>query len=105
MHYLRDWVAPLRELRRVLKPGGVFALSTHHLGMDFDLSPSGDYFATEVVLDCRSLGEREYEVRFWRRPLSETFRAIGDAASPSTSSASRSRCPSAASGSRRRGSA
>jgi SAM-dependent methyltransferase len=78
VHYLRDWVAPLREMRRVLRPGGAFVLSTHHPAMDLELSPSGDYFATELVVDRWSLGEREYEVRFWRRPLSEMFRAIAD---------------------------
>jgi SAM-dependent methyltransferase len=78
MHYLRDWVPPLRELRRVLRPGGAFVLSTHHPAMDLELSSSGDYFATELAVDRWSLGEREYDVRFWRRPLSETFRAIAD---------------------------
>ena len=60
-------------LRALLGP-----LSTHHPAMDFELSSSGDYFATELVVDRWSLGEREYDVRFWRRPLSETFRAIAD---------------------------
>ena len=76
MHYVRDWVAPLRELRRVLTPGGAFVLSTHHPGMDIELSPSGDYFATELVVDRWSVAGREVDVRFWRRPLSEMFRAI-----------------------------
>jgi SAM-dependent methyltransferase len=78
MHYLRDWVAPLSELRRVLRPGGAFVLSTHHPAMDMELSTSGDYFATELVVDRWSLAGREYDVRFWRRPLSETFRAIAE---------------------------
>jgi SAM-dependent methyltransferase len=78
MHYLRDWVPPLRELRRVLRPGGAFVLSTHHPAMDVELSSSGDYFATELAVDRWTLGEREYDVRFWRRPLSETFRAVAD---------------------------
>lgn len=78
IHYLQDWVPPLRELRRVLRPGGAFVLSTHHPAMDLELSPSGDYYATELVVDRWSVGEREYDVRFWRRPLSETFRAIAD---------------------------
>ncbi len=78
MHYVRDWVAPLRELRRVLTPGGAFVLSTHHPGMDFELSTSGDYFATELVVDRWSVAGREVDVRFWRRPLGEMFRAIAD---------------------------
>jgi SAM-dependent methyltransferase len=78
MHYLRDWVPPLRELRRVLRPDGAFVFTTHHPVMDLGLSPSGDYHATELVVDRWSLGDREYDVRFWRRPLSETFRAIAE---------------------------
>jgi SAM-dependent methyltransferase len=42
MHYLRDWVPTLRELRRVLRPDGVFVLSTHHPAVDAELSDSGD---------------------------------------------------------------
>jgi SAM-dependent methyltransferase len=76
MHYLRDWVPTLRELRRVLRPDGAFVLSTHHPAAALKLSRSGDYFATELVVDRWSLAERDYDVEFWRRPLSEMFRAI-----------------------------
>jgi SAM-dependent methyltransferase len=72
MHYLRDWVPTLRELRRVLRPDGAFVLSTHHPAAALKLSRSGDYFATELVVDRWSLAERDYDVEFWRRP----FRAI-----------------------------
>ena len=30
LHYLRDWTAPLAELRRVLKQGGRLILSVYH---------------------------------------------------------------------------
>ena len=45
---------------------------------DLELSSSGDYYVTEMVVDRWSVGGREYDVRFWRRPLSEMFRAIAD---------------------------
>lgn len=76
MHYLHDWVPTLRELRRVLRPDGAFVLSTHHPAAVLKLSGSGDYFATELVVDRWSLAGREYDVEFWRRPLSEMFRAV-----------------------------
>jgi SAM-dependent methyltransferase len=79
MHYLQDWVPPLRELRRVLRPDGAFVFSTHHPWVDLELATAGDYFATELVTDRWPVGEREYEVRFWRRPLSEISRAIAAA--------------------------
>jgi SAM-dependent methyltransferase len=41
LHYLRDWVAPLRELRRVLRPGGAVVFSTHHPASDVELSAPG----------------------------------------------------------------
>jgi SAM-dependent methyltransferase len=78
MHYLHDWVPTLRELRRVLRPDGAFVFSTHHPAAALKLSRSGDYFATELVVDRWSLAERQYDVEFWRRPLSETFRAVAE---------------------------
>ncbi len=30
LHYLKDWTAPLAELRRVLKPGGRLIMSVNH---------------------------------------------------------------------------
>jgi hypothetical protein len=65
--------------RRVLRPDGVFAMSTHQPAMDAELSGSGDYFATELLCDRWLVGGREREVRFWHRPLSRMFREIADA--------------------------
>jgi SAM-dependent methyltransferase len=80
-HYLRDWVQPLRELHRVLRPGGALVISTHHPAghADVELSPSGNYFETELLHDRWVKGGQEYEVRFWRRPLSDMFAAFEQA--------------------------
>lgn len=79
LHYLRDWVAPLRELRRVLRPGGALVLSTHHPMTDVELSTTGDYYATELLHDRWEKGGETFDVRFWRRPLSEMFAAFAEA--------------------------
>jgi SAM-dependent methyltransferase len=79
LHYLRDWVGPLRELRRVLRPDGALVFSTHHPTSDMDLSASGDYFATELLHDRWGKGGAEFEVSFWRRPLTDMFAAIAEA--------------------------
>ncbi len=79
IHYLRDWVAPLRELRRVLTDDGVLVLSTHHPAADVGLSGSGDYLATELLHDRWEKGGRVYEVSFWRRPLTAMFAAFAEA--------------------------
>jgi SAM-dependent methyltransferase len=79
MHYLRDWVSPLGELRRVLTDDGVLVLSTHHPARDIELSATGNYLATELLHDRWEKGGREYEVSFWRRPLTEMFAAFNTA--------------------------
>jgi SAM-dependent methyltransferase len=79
MHYLRDWVEPLRELRRVLRPDGILVISTHHPAWDVGLSKSGNYFNTELLHDRWTRGGKEFDVRFWRRPLTEMFAAFEQA--------------------------
>lgn len=79
MHYLEDWVSPLRELRRVLRDGEALVLSTHHPAADVHLSREGNYFATEYLHDEWHLGETTFEVHFWRRPLCAMFASFADA--------------------------
>ena len=76
MHYLRDWAPPLGELRRVLTDDGVLVLSTHHPASDIELSTTDNYLATELLRDRWEKGGREYEVSFWRRPLSAMFESF-----------------------------
>ena len=79
LHYLQDWGPTLGELRRVLRPDGVLVFSTHHPARAIELSPTHDYFATELVVDRWTLSGRQYEVRFWRRPLEAILSALTDA--------------------------
>ena len=79
LHYLEDWVAPLKELRRVLRDTGTLVFSTNHPTADMEISKSGDYFATELLHDRWTKGDRTFDVSFWRRPLTAMFEAIAEA--------------------------
>ncbi len=80
VHYIEDLCALFSEVARVLRPGGLFVFSTHHPAMDFESSPSGDYFKTEQITQLwNTLPGREVEVSFFRRPLSATMHALAQA--------------------------
>jgi SAM-dependent methyltransferase len=79
LHYLEDWVVPLKELRRVLRDSGTLVFSTHHPTADMEISRSGDYFATELLHDRWMKGDSTFDVSFWRRPLTAMFDAIAEA--------------------------
>jgi SAM-dependent methyltransferase len=75
--HLRDWRPVLRELARVLAPGGVLVFSVGHPMRDIELSPSGRYFETERVEGpWPSFGD---VVPFWRRPLDEIIAPVLEA--------------------------
>jgi ubiquinone/menaquinone biosynthesis C-methylase UbiE len=79
LHYVRDWEAALREIRRVLSPNGVVVFSTHHPTMDWLVSSPEDYFAVKQVTETWTIGDRGFEVSFWRRPLTAMCDAIAGA--------------------------
>jgi SAM-dependent methyltransferase len=81
LHYLEHWEPTLRELARVLVPGGAVALSTHHPTMDWQLAGGGSsYFETRQISETWRKGGEQTTVTFWRRPLTAmiaAFRASG----------------------------
>jgi ubiquinone/menaquinone biosynthesis C-methylase UbiE len=79
LHYVRDWLPPLREFRRVLAPGGVVVFSTHHPAMDWQVYSPDDYFAVKQVTETWTVGGGPFEVTFWRRPLTSMTEAIATA--------------------------
>jgi ubiquinone/menaquinone biosynthesis C-methylase UbiE len=75
-HYLRDWVAPLRELRRVLRPSGSVVMSIHHPAWDWRNHCPEDYFA---FIQVSETWVQSHTVSFWRRPLTTVTDAISEA--------------------------
>ena len=75
-HYLRDWVAPLRELHRVLRPTGSVVMSIHHPAWDWRNHCPEDYFA---FLQVSEVWVKAHSVTFWRRPLTAATDAVSEA--------------------------
>jgi len=75
-HYLRDWIAPLRELHRVLRPNGSVVMSIHHPAWDWRNHCPEDYFA---ILQVSEVWVKPHTVTFWRRPLTAATDAISEA--------------------------
>lgn len=75
-HYLREWVALLREIHRVLRASGSVVMSIHHPAWDWRNHCPEDYFA---FLQVSEVWVEPHPVTFWRRPLTAVTEAISEA--------------------------
>ncbi|WP_417389294.1 class I SAM-dependent methyltransferase [Gimesia sp.] len=79
IHYLEDPTPLFRDVKRILKPEGQFVFSTHHPFVDYQFSPSGNYFLTEKIIDEWDTLGRPTRVEYFRRPLSALMQSLTDA--------------------------
>jgi SAM-dependent methyltransferase len=75
IEYIDDRVAVLRELRRVLRPGGALVLSRMHPTGDW-LRHGGSYFEVRTVQETWSKG---WALHYWLAPLETTCEEIFEA--------------------------
>jgi SAM-dependent methyltransferase len=75
LDYVDDRTRALRELRRVLRPGGALVLSRMHPTGDW-LRHGGNYFDVRLVDEVWSRGWR---VRYWLVPLEQTCEELHEA--------------------------
>lgn len=66
-HYINDRPSFLAEVYRMLRPHGIFVMSTHHPTGDWHRL-GGSYFTVEPVTETWSKG---WEITAWRMPLSQ----------------------------------
>ncbi len=79
LHYLRDWTAPLAELRRILKPAGRLLLSVNHPVIYKLAEPSADYFAVTQFSEEYTFNGHSAVLTYWHRPLHAMAAAFTEA--------------------------
>jgi len=80
LHYMRDWGPALRELARVLVPGGRLVFSTHHPGTEAQrLTEEGFPLRYGEVQAVEEEWEVAGHVRFYRRPLTRIMEDLAHA--------------------------
>lgn len=71
LHYASNLYDLLRDVRRVLRPGGKIVASVHHPFNPHIVASVPDYLQTCIVHDAFGPPGAEVEVRYYHRPLCE----------------------------------
>lgn len=79
LHYLKDWIAPLTELRRVLRPGGRLVVSVPHPVVYMFNYQERDYFALTQYSEEFEFDGETATLTYWHRPLHAMTDAFNEA--------------------------
>lgn len=80
LHYLKDWSAPLAELRRLLRPSGRLFVVVDHPFVHKLQYPDTDYFAVREHSEEFTFSGQRAVLTLWHRPLhamTDAFTAAG----------------------------
>ena len=76
IHYIEDLVPFFKEIRRVLKKGGMFVFSTHHPLLDFEDDGFSNYYQVERITEDWDTVGQPVEVSFFRRSFTNLFDSL-----------------------------
>lgn len=77
IHYLDDWPQLMKEVSRILKPGGLFIFSTHQPQSTFFHFKLDNYFRQQIITDFWP--DINMSVQYYHRPLHDLTEALSQA--------------------------